>query len=339
MPIFRFVAVGIGKALSKVFGLATMAFFGRLPSRDDDRVALVGVASLTWVSLVVASLWPALAELFIPFVDDEDVARIVAIVLTVVVPLVIGGVVATMHNNRDAGAMTMLRYVLSGYVYALVIGCTMTAIVITVPLLKASYIVRRFKVTRMMVMIPDGRYDESIDEVRCILERSAGEAEEEELHPVIRGLFRMLGWILGRLFDKEVPAQMRVLRGRQDGDWFEVTVHAADVSMIGNRRVVHRLRAALAEHLGDEVVYLTWDDDAQQIEDDARDQRARIRDGEPVDADELDQLVRRLAELQLDQEPWDALRRLLYRLELENLRVLHDHADRNLDDEKVALEH
>ncbi len=39
MPPIRFTAFGTAKTLSKIFGLATMACFGRMPSRDDDQLA------------------------------------------------------------------------------------------------------------------------------------------------------------------------------------------------------------------------------------------------------------------------------------------------------------
>jgi hypothetical protein len=72
MPIFRFVVYGIAKTLSKVFGLATMAFFGRMPSRDDDKLAGVGLIAVSWVPVVVAIFWPALAEFIIPFAPDDE---------------------------------------------------------------------------------------------------------------------------------------------------------------------------------------------------------------------------------------------------------------------------
>lgn len=59
-------------------------------------------------------------------------------------------------------------------------------------------------------------------------------------------------------------------------DTVPVVVHATDVSMTGSRRAVHLLRAALAESLGDEVVYLTWDDDSQHVEDHARESSRAI---------------------------------------------------------------
>jgi hypothetical protein len=109
------------------------------------------------------------------------------------------------------------------------------------------------------------------------------------LNLVIRSLFRLLGWILGRVFARDIADEMRVLRGRQDGDWFEITMHSADISILDARRF-----------------------------------RQQVRDGTPFDRGQVDDLVARLAVLQLDQETWDAVRRLLYRLDRDNDRFQND---------------
>jgi hypothetical protein len=321
MPVIRFLAVGLGKVLSKVFGLATMSFFGRMPSRDDDRIAMIGIASLTWLTLVVAAFVPALAEAMVPFLDDEDLARRLTVATVIVLPPVIGAVAATMHNNRGSTIAGKLGYLASGYLYAAVIGVTVTALIVTVPLIKASYLVKRFTVVRTMVMIPEGAYDEALDHLREVL-RSAGlECSVQAPSSFILTPFRWLGWVLGRVFDRDVADKMCVLRGRHDGDWFEIAVHAADISIIGNRRVAHLVHAALVDGLDERVLYLTWDDESQALERRIRHARERLDAGKPVERAELERMVEQLAALQLDREAWDAVRRLIYRLERDAERL------------------
>ncbi len=321
MPVLRLLAVGLGKILSKVFGLATMTFFGRMPSRDDDRIAAIGVGSLLWLSLAVAALWPALAELLIPFVDDAGAARATSALLAVGLPPVIGLLVAAMHNNRGAGARSHLTHTVGGYVYAAVISVAVTALIVVVPLLKASYIVKRFTVVRVMIMIPAGCYARTIEHFEGILREAGFDASIEEPNRLMRLLFRWLGWVLGRIFHREVADELKVLRGWCEGDWFEVTVHAADVSIIGSRRATHLVHAALVDGMDERVVHLTWDDASQALEQRVRDARDRIEAGEAVDDDELRGFVDELARLELDREAWDAVRRLVYRLEVDAARA------------------
>jgi hypothetical protein len=315
MPLVRFLAIGLGKLLSKVFGLATMSFFGRMPSRDDDRIALIGVASLTWLATAIAAAVPAVAEMMIPFVDDDAVARWTAVVLTVAMPPAIGGLVASLHNHRGEGVAASAGHVVRGYLYTAVVSLTVTALVIVVPLVMASYLVRRFAVVRCMVMIPDGAYDRTVDHLREVLASAGIEAEVEEPNRLIAWLFRWLGWVLGYVFARQVPGRMQVLRGTQDDAWFEITVHAADLTIVGHRWVAHLVRARLVEGIDERVLYFTWDDDAQALEERIRGCRADLEAGRHVPREALDEMIEDLAHLQLDGEAWDSVRRLIYRLE------------------------
>lgn len=324
MPIVRFLAISLGKLLSKVFGLATMSFFGRMPSRDDDRIALIGVASLTWLATAIAAVVPAAAEMMIPLVDDDEVARWTAVALTVMMPPAIGGLVATLHNHRGEGVGAGVRHVVRGYQYAAVIGLTVTALVVVVPIVKANYLARRFTVVRCMVMIPDGAYDDTVDHLREVLASAGIEAEVEEPNRAISWLFRWLGWVLGQVFARDIPRRLRVLRGQHDDDWFEITVHAADLTIIGHRWVAHLVRARLVEGIDERVLYFTWDDDSQALEERIRSCRATLAEGGQVTRDTLDEMIEDLAHLQLDGEAWDSVRRLVYRLERDAAGATHD---------------
>lgn len=335
MPVFRVIAIAIAKTLSKVFGLATMSFFGRMPSRDDDKIALIGVASLTWLPIALAIPIPALAELIIPFApDDETLTRWIAIGLTVAVPLAVGTVVTRMHNNRGEGAGPAARRIVAGFWYTPVIGLTVAAIVVVVPVLKSSYLARRFTTMRIMVMLPSGSYDEALEHlVRCIREQDI-DVEVTRPNPVIDRLFRVLAFVLGQVFGRDVADRMRMATGKDaDGESFEVTVHPADLTIVGKQHIASKLHAIVADSLDERKMYLTWDDDSQALEDRLRQLRDRLDDGGVFEREEVEQLEDDLRELELEQEEWNAVRRSIYRLDRDlALARLEQVAD---DDEPV----
>lgn len=253
--------------------------------------------------------------MFVPFGDDEEVARTICVVLVALVPLFAGAVVATMRNNRGAGVRRVLGFVASGYVYAAVIGLTMALLVVLVPLRKVSHLVTGFAVLRVMIMIPDGSYDDALEELRTVLEDAGIDAEVEDPHVVLLSLFRWLGWILGRIFDRDVADRMQVLRGYVDGDWFENILHAADLSIIGSDQVTHQILAVLIDGVDERAMYLTWDMPSQALEDRIRAARDRLEQDDRPTRQEFEVLVSDLVDLQLERETWDAVRRLIYRLE------------------------
>jgi hypothetical protein len=317
VPVLRFVIFGIAKTLSKVFGLATVSFFGRMPSRDDDKMALVGLLSITWLPVVVAVAIPDLAEELIPFAPDDDTAlRALAVGSAVVIPLVVGLTVSRMHNHAGTGVGHTGRELLRGFWYTPVVGLTVTGVIVAVPLIKASQVARRHEIQRMMVMIPAGEHDDVVEHLCAVLADRGIEADHHRPNPVLGGLFRSLAFVLGHIFRREVAQDLRIIRGRDADDrGFEVTVHAADLSVVGPQKQACRVHAVLAEGIDERVVYLTWDDESQRLEDRMREQRQQLEDTGAADREVLDELVEELATLELDQEEWNAVRRLLYRLE------------------------
>jgi hypothetical protein len=331
MPVFRFVAVGIAKLLSKVFGLATMSFFGRMPSREDDKLALVGILSLAWLPVVVAMFVPAFAHVIIPFAPDDDgTTRWIAVALAVVIPIVVGVTVAMMRNNHGRGWRHILVQLGMGLPYTAIIGVTMTLVVTVVPIVKIAYVTRRFEVMRLLVMVPADAYQDTLDHMVQQLEAHGIEVDVSRPPRVIGTLFRLLGWVLGRIFVRDVADEMRVIRPKdQDVErdaWFEVTLHAADMTIIGPQEIVSQLHAILVDAMDERVLYLTWDDASQRLEDRIRDGRERMDAGEQIDRSETGALVDDLAELALGQEEWNAVRRLIYRLERDTETRRADHA-------------
>jgi hypothetical protein len=316
VPIMRFVVYGIAKTLSKVFGLATMAFFGRMPSRDDDKLAAVGLLAVSWVPVVVAIFVPSLAELIIPFApDDEALLRVIAIVLTVTMPLLIGILIGLLHNRQGDGP-SRLAALAHGYWYTPVIGLTVVGVVLSVPLIKAGHIARRFEVRRLLVMIPAGTYQQVVDHAVETLRRRGLSADVAEPNVVLGTMFRILGYVLGHIFGRDVADEMVVIRGQdRDGDDYEVTLHAADITIIGRQRPAGRVYAVLAEELDEREVFFTWDDESQELEKQIREHRSTLEHGGQPDLEQVRQLAEDLAGLELDPEEWNNVRRLLFRLE------------------------
>jgi hypothetical protein len=325
MNIFRFVVYGVAKTLSKVFGLATMAFFGRMPSRDDDKLAAVGLIAVSWVPVVVAIFWPALAELIIPFApDDEQILRIISISLAVLMPLLVGILVSLLHNRGGNGPSRAAAW-LHGYWYTPVIGFTVVAVVVAVPLIKAGHLVRKFEVERLLVMIPEGTYDQVVEHAEETLRRRGLSAETEDANWLLANMFDLLGYVLGHIFGRDVASEMKVIRGHdRDDQPYEVTIHAADVTIIGKQKQAGRVYAVLAEELDEREVYFTWDDESQELEERIRTQRRTLEDGGDPDLDEVRQLAEDLAALELDMEEWNNVRRLLFRLERDTYARLAD---------------
>jgi hypothetical protein len=317
--LFRVVFLAISKTFSKLFGVATITFFGRMPSRDDDQVAAAGLISLWWIFIPPAIAFPDMADIVIPFLPDDDgIVRAVAISLALLMPPIVGWLISGVHNRR--GESKRVRQTLSGYLYAPVIGLLVLSLVVVVPIAKAAYLFRRFELRHFAVMIRQGDFDDAVREVQDALRRVGIETREEEPRRVLWWVFRGLTKVEERIFRRDLSPHMRLLRADVDGQHLEITVHATDLSIVGPQSLVAYVKAVLAEELSPEHFYYTWDDHAQELEDEILELKHRLDDGGRVDYQHVLELRDRLRELELDQEEWNAVRRHLYALERDCFR-------------------
>ncbi len=325
VPLVRFVVMGLAKMLSKLFGLATMTFFGRMPSRDDDKMALVALLALTWLTAVAAAVYPDLAEMLPGMPEDDSTRRLIALAVVVLLPVVNGVIISRIHN-RPGGLTDTLVQLAAGYLHTAIIGGVVVGAVLVVPMVKAAYILRRFETQHLLVMIPEGSYDDAYEHIIDLLEQHDAAPERAKANPLVRLMFRALTFVVARIFRRRVATGMRVIRGELgDAGWYEITVHATDITILGRDTETSMLLPMLADELDERVLYFTWDEDSQAVEDRMRDCRQRLEDGDEVDPSEVAELADEVRGLGLDKEEWDALRRNLYRLERD---VYRERADR-----------
>lgn len=326
MPVLRLFLLAIVKTLTKVFGLATVSLFGRIPTRDADRCALVGLLALTWLPALGAVIIPGAAEVLIPFAPDDDGAlRAIAIASAVVLPLGVGALVASMHNHRGLGRRHRVHETLRGFRYTPIIAFTVVAVLLVVPPAAIVRILRGWDAGRLMVRVPGSDTADAVDHVREVLEDAGHTARRREPPRVIAALFRALGHVLADIFRLDVAHALAMLEGRDRDDGpFEVTLHAADLAIIGPREQITRVHATLAEGLDLRRLGLTWDDDAIALEHRIGELQDRVDAGEDVDLEEIGALVTRLGSSGLDDESWSGVRRALHRLERDVLRARLD---------------
>jgi hypothetical protein len=327
MPFFRVAGLAIAKTFSKLFGLATVTFFGRLPSRDDDKVGAIGLVSVTWLVVIAAIVFPPIGKLVFPFLEDEDIIRVLAIVAGIVMPLIVGALVHSVHNRQsERGVRTLARDLVFGYAYTAIIGGLVALLIIVVPVVKASYIFRLFDLKHLAIMIRLDDYERTVEQVRAALAKHGIETRIERPHWAIYRIFRGLSRVEGQIFRREVAEEMCIVRGdTPQGDKFEVTLHATDISVLGKKAATSFVMAILAEELDEEYVYFSWDDDSQELEDRIRDAQRRVyEDGEAASDEDIDDICAQLRMLELSSEEWNAIRRQLFKLEAACLRARAD---------------
>jgi hypothetical protein len=325
MPLIRLVGLAIAKTFSKLFGLATITFFGRLPSKDDSKVGAIGLIAVTWYVVLAAIFFPPVGELIFPFLSDEDeLIRGLAIALGILMPLLAGFLVTRLENrSEERDARSVAREMVYGYGYCAIIGALVIVLVAVVPIVKGSYILRQFDLKHIAVMIDGEGYQKVLEHIQSALDEHDLGTTVERPHWSIYKIFTSLAWIEGHIFRREVADEMLILRGTTPQDEkFEVTLHATDISVLGSQHATTMVMAVLAEELDERLLYFSWDDQSQALEDRIRDLRTDLEEGRglPTD-DDIIELCDELRELSLETEEWNSIRRRLFALESACLRT------------------
>lgn len=325
-PLLRLIPLAIAKSLSKLFGLATVFFFGRAPSRDDHKFALVGLLSVTWCALLVGIAFPRLAETMLPFLPDEDmVLQATALGLVLVIGPVIGLVIARTTNRKETGSRLMLT-ALQGYGFAFVIGLLTLALIIVVPIVKISHLLRNLEMHHIPVMVPAQGFDDVERRILKILRDNGFDVQVDRENPILRTIFRVLVWVEAKVFRREMSGRLSVIRAEVEDGPLIVELHPTDISVRARNDQASYVFALIADSLDERHLYFTWDAPAQEIEDRIRKAREAAESGDPPDDREIAALAQEVRTLGLDPEQWNALRRQVHQLEAQALRGRHERA-------------
>ncbi|WP_100406998.1 hypothetical protein [Bacillus solitudinis] len=322
MPYFKIIFTGFARLLSKVFSMATLTFFGRIPSRDNSKVGLMGLLSLYWLYVFMSVLFPDLAEVFIPFLPDDDtLVRIISISIFIILPLVVGYLSTRMENQREDKSIA--SEIAMGYLYALTLGVLSSLLLIIIPLIKIPQFLKMHEQTQFAIMIRKGKYQDVLEELKDILKGHNLQGDVHSPNKFIWTCFNTLSSVLERIFNRKIAKEMKYITVTAEGQNVEITLHATDISIIGPRKHVYFIKHILSEELEPENVYFSWDDSTQEMEDKIYTLKCKLQEEEKVKWEQISDIAHNLRRTALTNEDWDAVRRQLYKLEREYFKQLY----------------
>jgi hypothetical protein len=332
VPFLPFVLLLAWQALSRgasfALGWATALYFGQVPGRQGRMLAVVSLAAAAWVILVVGFGVPILVGALLEatgVVDenfDVETIHYAGLAAGVVVgpPFVAGVTVwGEFHGDRSIG--TWARLVPISYPATFMLGAAVLMMCAFTPVILFQRWRHKIKYVQLSLVMREGTDDDALVDGISEALASIGirDASVEPASGPKTWPLRTVGFAVEHLLGAVVRGEpMRVA-----ADGIEIFAYATTISIQGPKEQTYRVRAAIDRKLGFHDAYLTWNDDAQQIED-ALLEAHRAADGD-VDAlrARLDEIQERMDTESLNDEEWNVLYRR--RLQIE----LHARADRD----------
>ena len=340
MPFLPFVLILAWQAVSRstrfALGWATSLYFGDIPGRQGRLLSVVSLLAVAWIIVIVGFAIPILlgAILQATGVIEENfevvwyhylglMAAIVGLPPAIAATVVYGN----FHDRRDV--RTWLGLLPRCYTATLMLGLAVLEMVAFTPIL----LFQRWREKRKFVSVPlvmrDGSDDDDLveavrDALRAIGIDEVGVSEAQGLKA---WPMRTVGYAVRHLLGAIVRGEPM----RLDAGDTKLYAYATNISITGPKEETYRIRAAIERELAFCEAYLTWSEDAQELEDELKAAHAEADGDVGAMRERLDDIQERMDTASLTGEEWNVLYRLRLQVEASAAR----RADGQASDEQV----
>jgi hypothetical protein len=259
-----------GKLLNTAFGWATAMLFGRVAQDRQIYLSVIAFSSIIWILSLLGIAFPAFATFMLSFVPlpswiDRNLVRLVMLVAACIIPGIVGLVSLKMMEpgQRPKGAGGKLTTVLKGYPYTFGLAVTLILMTVFAPIIKVRNMVRRWTSEHVPVIIEPADYRAVVDAMQKALGDGGIATTRHQASAMLRLPTKILTTFAGGAITNLVADEMTQL----EGDGLQVLAHPSDIVISGRERTAARARSVLAERLTFSPAYLTWDKEANEIED------------------------------------------------------------------------
>ncbi len=215
------------------------------------------------------------------------------------------------RESAPAPSRAWWRRVAEGFPATLGVACAFLFIAIAVPVRKVVAMARRRVSVQVPVVVGLAAYGELADFIGSVLRRVAPETSRARAPLAEEAPVRLLRWIGGPLFHRQLPARLVSFRGAG----LTTLISPNGLSIEGPEFVATRVRGLLAEALTFSLALQTLDPEAQKLEKRLKDlvHGGRARADAPVRqtraADSFEGLKQQLLAADVPWDDWQVLYR------------------------------
>ncbi len=342
--IFSLLSRSLGKILNAIFGWAVVALFGQTSQKEKTVLSgLVALAAL-WPLLVMGIVIPKIATAILAFVPPSAqgptwVMRIIWIGLAILVPVILGLVVAS-KAPPGTPRESFIKRVLRGFPITLGLAGAFLITFVTVPFLRVAALVRRQKDEHVPLVTSSDAYEEVSRQIDGLLDRHDIRASLTEPPWWLSAPTKLLLKLGGRAFRGFVPEKLAHWRGPE----LQIALYPSDMLLRGGRRLAAWVHGLVVEHLARTPALQTMDPAAQELEKQLRrvwkiyDENPDAHQGSEALTDRLESITTQLGSLNTTYEEWSIIYRQCAQLAraLEGKRQLLAKEDDMAKEEGVA---
>ena len=319
--LISYLSKSAGKALNAIFGWAVIALFGQTSPREQTLLSAVVAAAAAWPLLLLGTIVPRIALLVIAFVPLAKSVpsfwlRIVWIALALLVPVVVGTVVAA-RGSQDNLPEPKWKKLLRGFPITLALAAAFLMMLVVAPILRIVTVLQRREVVRMPALMDRSKTAETMGVLAEVLATHGQPLHRAKAPWYLTAPSKIMLKIGGAAFARMASDDVEY---RSSPD-LSLMVLANETVLRGKPQAVGQARALAAEVYGPRPVIQTFHPDARDLESHLKrvwsiyleQPRAHRRSG--VLDRRLHELAAGLAAKNLPWDEWQIIYRLLLQLD------------------------
>lgn len=325
-----------GRLLNTAFGWATTMLFGKVPEKRQIYLSVIAFGSVIWLVTLLGIAFPAFGTFLLAFIPlpewvDETWVRVAMLVAAILTPLIVGFIALRLLDpqERPQATTAKAKTILKGYPYTLGLALTLIMMTIFAPVLRIQTLARRWATQHVPVMVESQDYSEVVGEIQEALRNRGWSTERYQATWMLRVPTKVLTLLAGGAIENFVANELTTLKG----EGLEVLLHPSDLVISGKEADVVHARATVVEQLAFSKAYMTWTEEANELEDRIEalwdETRRTMANSVPEEAwATLDALERDLRTLEIPYEEWEVLYREKQQVENRLLQVAAGLTDR-----------
>jgi hypothetical protein len=310
----------LGKGASFALGWATALYFGQVPGKQGHVLAVISLVSAGWVLLLAGFGVPLLvgaaadAVGLVPRNFDLNPWVVVGLgAALVLAPPLLAALASTIDLHERRSPSRWLRRVPVSYPASASLGFGVLEMVAFAPVLIADRLLHKRVIAQLALTMKEGTDDDALQDAVAASLRAMGvdRLRVEEARGFLAWPLRTVGFATTHLLGAVVRGSPVYLAARD----LQIYAYATNVSIIGPASRVYRARAALEREVPFHGAHLTWQEDAQRLEDQLL-EAGRSRHGVAAVRRRLDRIQERVDAASLSVDEWNVLYRLRLQVEL-----------------------
>jgi len=255
-----------GKLVNAVFGWAVVALFGRSTPKQQTLLSGIVAMAVVWPLLLVGVAFPKLAALLIAYVPltdtiSETAIRLVWIALAVLVPFVVGLVVAA-KTPGQIRRESFVKRALRGFPLTIGLAGAFVLMFVTVPALRILSLARGWSDEHVPLITRGDEYRAAAETIDRLIQANGLQASRAEPPWWMKAPAAILHGLGGRALEGAMPRELAHWKGPA----LQIALYPSDTLVRGAEEKAAWTRGVIEEAFARGPGFQTFDPEAQEIE-------------------------------------------------------------------------